>query len=62
MRGHDDEESNGAVISSMVKEGRPARRGTSPPLSSHITPLQDYLVKTGKDHYFTYRSGRRRRV
>ena len=55
MHGHDDEESSGAVISSMVKEGRPVRRGTSPPLSSHITPLQDYLVKTGKDHYFTYR-------
>ncbi|OPY90603.1 MAG: Radical SAM superfamily protein [Syntrophaceae bacterium PtaU1.Bin231] len=54
MHGHDDDFISGADESSMVTGVRPRRPGTSPD-PSHLTPLQTYLVKTGKDHYFTYR-------
>jgi hypothetical protein len=54
MAGHDDDFIMGADDSSMVTGARPQRLGTSPG-PSHLTPLQDYLIKTGKDHYFTYR-------
>ena len=47
MHGHDDDFiTDGADISSMVKGARPQRLGTSPG-PSHLTPLQDYLIKTG---------------